>query len=135
MALDGINWPSTNPKKLHVTFSTKTSLERAISSDNDAHQKGNSNKEYYRKVSSKEDSEDLFRKRKHSETQSETVGGLYYDESSQGKRIRSNSEKEAGAEEKSDSPKPKKHLDDLFRKTKALPCIYWMPNQLKDSKS
>jgi len=37
--------------------------------------------------------------------------------------------------DKSASPKPKKHLDDLFRKTKALPSIYWMPKQQKEVKS
>jgi len=134
MALDGIKWPSTNPKMLIVTFSNKKVLEQA-NIDNDVPMKSNVNKEYYRRVSSKDESEEQFRKRKHSESQSEAAGGLYYEESSQGKRIRNNSEKEAGAEEKSDSPKPKKRLDDLFRKTKALPCIYWMPKQLKDSKS
>jgi len=132
MALDGIKWPSTNPKKLTATFSTKKVLEKA-NSDNDAPQKSNLN-EHYRRVSSKDESEDLLRKRKLSETQSESVGG-HYEETFQGKRIRNNSEKDAGTEEKSGSPKPKKHLDDLFRKTKALPCIYWMPKQQKDLKS
>jgi apoptotic chromatin condensation inducer in the nucleus len=134
MALDGTKWPSTNPKMLTATFSTKKVLVKA-NTDNDVPLRSNLNKDNYRRVSSKDESEDLFRKRKHSETQSEAAGGLYYEESAQGKRIRNSSEKEAGTEEKSDSPKPKKHLDDLFRKTKALPCIYWMPKQLKDSKS
>lgn len=28
---------------------------------------------------------------------------------------------------KEDDPPPAKLLDDLFRKTKATPCIYWLP--------
>lgn len=28
---------------------------------------------------------------------------------------------------KEDEPPPAKLLDDLFRKTKATPCIYWLP--------
>lgn len=28
---------------------------------------------------------------------------------------------------KEDEPPPAKLLDDLFKKTKAIPCIYWLP--------
>ena len=33
----------------------------------------------------------------------------------------------AGAAAKVEEEPPAKLLDDLFRKTKALPCIYWLP--------
>jgi len=32
-----------------------------------------------------------------------------------------------GAAAKVEEEPPAKLLDDLFRKTKALPCIYWLP--------
>jgi len=135
MALDDVKWPSTNPKKLNVTFSTKDVLEKAIN-DNDVPQKSTLSREYNRRVNSKDEIEDPSHKRKLSETPSDTLSGNYFEASLLSKRVRNDSEKEAMAEgDKSASPKPKKHLDDLFRKTKALPSIYWMPKQQREAKS
>ena len=131
MALDGVKWPSTNPKKLIVTFSNKELLEKAIR-DNSAPEKSNIITEYSRRVSNREEHEDLSRKRKYSENQTDSLRDKYREDALISKRVRNDSEKEASAEkEKTTSPKPKKHLDDLFRKTKALPCIYWLPKQQK----
>jgi apoptotic chromatin condensation inducer in the nucleus len=140
MALDGVKWPSINPKTLSVAFSTKKILEQAIES-NELPLKTSSNKDYHRGVSSTSNREeggsrgaDLFRKRKYSDN-NESADESDNHESS--KRERIDSEKAAIEEtEKEKSPaKPKKHLDDLFRKTKALPSIYWLPKQQKISKS
>ena len=135
MALDGVKWPSTNPKKLIVTFSNKELLEKAIR-DNSAPEKSNIITEYSRRVSNREEHEDLSRKRKYSENQTDSLRDKYREGALISKRVRNDSEKEASAEkEKTTSPKPKKHLDDLFRKTKALPCIYWLPKQQKQDTS
>ena len=134
MALDDVKWPSTNPKKLSVTFSTKEVLEKAIK-DNDVPPKITLSREYNRRVSSKDEIEDLSHKRKLSETHSDSMSGNYHEVPLLSKRMRNDSEKEVRAKDKSASPKPKKHLDDLFRKTKALPSIYWMPKQQKQAKS
>jgi hypothetical protein len=132
MALDGVKWPSTNPKKLNVTFSTKKVLERAIY-DNEVPLKISSNKEYQRSSSSRDERNDSVRKRKHSEGQE---GASASNNHESNKRIRKSSEKEVEPEvDRSHSPRPRKRLDDLFRKTNALPCIYWLPKQQKVSKS
>lgn len=43
------------------------------------------------------------------------------------KRDRKRSQNGENRKEKVEDETPVKHLDDLFRKTKATPCIYWMP--------
>ena len=134
MALDGVKWPSTNPKTLSVTFSTKNTLEKAID-ENNIPQRNSLNKEYSQKMRSKDEIGDQLYKRKYSETEREIISSNQNEEILKNKRSKSNSDNEMIKREKSTSPKPKKHLDDLFRKTKALPCIYWMPKQIKEPKS
>ena len=134
MALDGVKWPSTNPKTLSVTFSTKNTLEKAID-ENSIPQRNSLNKEYSQKMRSKDEIGDQLYKRKYSETEREIISSNQNEEILKNKRSKSNSDNEMIKREKSTSPKPKKHLDDLFRKTKALPCIYWMPKQIKEPKS
>merc|ERR1712183_868880 len=104
--------------------------------DNSAPEKSNIITEYSRRVSNREEQEDLSRKRKYSENQTDSSRDKYREDALISKRVRNDSEKEASVEkEKTASPKPKKRLDDLFRKTKALPCIYWLPKQQKQDTS
>ena len=133
MALDGVKWPSTNPKTLSVTFSTKNTLEKAID-ENNIPQRHMLSKEYSQKMRSNDDIGDQLYKRKYSETEREIKSSNQNEEMLKIKRSKPNIDNEIIKGEKSTSPKPKKHLDDLFRKTKALPCIYWMPKQLKEPK-
>ena len=135
MALDGVKWPSTNPKTLSVTFSTKSILDKAINENNVPH-RNIINKEYSQKMRSQDENGDQLYKRKYSETEHEVVINSNQREDVQNnKRAKLSTDNEITKREKSKSPKPKKHLDDLFRKTKALPCIYWMPKQSKETKS
>ena len=134
MALDGVKWPSTNPKTLSVTFSTKSILEKAIN-ENSIPNRNTITKEFSQKMRSKQDPGEQLNKRKYSETEREVITSNQHEDMLNIKRAKLNSENETIKGEKSSSPKPKKHLDDLFRKTKALPCIYWMPKQLKEPKS
>ena len=134
MALDGVKWPSTNPKTLSVTFSTKSILEKAINENNIPH-RNTINNEFSQRMRSKDENGDQLYKRKYSETEREVITTNEQKEMFNNKRAKLISENESIKGEKSSSPKPKKHLDDLFRKTKALPCIYWMPKQSKEAKS
>ena len=134
MALDGVKWPSTNPKTLSVTFSTKSILDKAINENNVPH-RNIINKEYSQKMRSQEENGDQLYKRKYSETEREVISSNQREDVQNNKRAKLSTDNEITKREKSKSPKPKKHLDDLFRKTKALPCIYWMPKQSKETKS
>merc|ERR1712203_801152 len=134
MALDGVKWPSTNPKTLSVTFSTKSILDKAINENNVPH-RNIINKEYSQKMRSQDENGDQLYKRKYSETEREVISSNQREDIQNNKRAKLSTDNEITKREKSKSPKPKKHLDDLFRKTKALPCIYWMPKQSKETKS
>ncbi|XP_078491539.1 uncharacterized protein LOC100185590 [Ciona intestinalis] len=62
------------------------------------------------------------------------------DQDKESKRKRENTppvheEKRRRHEDKRPPPEPPKLLDDLFRKTKAIPCVYWLPlteNQIRE---
>jgi len=70
----------------------------------------------------------IYRKRKYSDdTHSLRAGNKISNESTPNREI-SNHEND-GVEVKTNSIKPKKHLDDIFKKTKTTPCLYWRPSQ------
>merc|ERR1712223_464140 len=64
MALDGVKWPSTNPKTLSVTFSTKSILDKAIN-ENNVPTRHIINKEYSQKMRSQDENGDQLYKRKY----------------------------------------------------------------------
>ena len=140
MALDGVKWPSSNQKKLIVTFSSDehfqrqsveaVSLSRAASEsaqsslkrsaaggDRDAHESyGESRKRPRRdSASMHEADEEDGRDHKEKTASARLIG--------RGGATATEAEKEA------------KSLEVLFKKTKALPSIYWMPKADSSSSS
>ncbi|XP_063972218.1 apoptotic chromatin condensation inducer in the nucleus [Diachasmimorpha longicaudata] len=149
-ALHGISWPTSNPKKIQVEYSAKEEMEKAkesskdqplsrkleASSGADAWQQDWGRDEKSNAATKvtvvrewdlgKEDGQHLLLNDKEKETK---------DRDKKRRQARSRSptlEAHLPAparkfKKKEDEPPPAKLLDDLFRKTKAAPCIYWLP--------
>ncbi|EFN74327.1 Apoptotic chromatin condensation inducer in the nucleus [Camponotus floridanus] len=145
-ALHGISWPMSNPKKLHVEYATKEDMEAAresskeqpvarkaepLSSDPWQQDWSRDEKINTTKVTvvrewdlGKEDGQQHIREKEREKKEHDKK-----------RRARSRSPAldahlSAPArkfKKKEDDPPPAKLLDDLFRKTKATPCIYWLP--------
>lgn len=145
-ALHGISWPMSNPKKLHVEYATKEDMEVAresskeqpvarkaepLSSDPWQQDWSRDEKINTTKVTivrewdlGKEDGQQHLREKEREKKEHDKK-----------RRARSRSPAldahlSAPArkfKKKEDDPPPAKLLDDLFRKTKAVPCIYWLP--------
>ncbi|XP_071626084.1 uncharacterized protein Acn isoform X1 [Temnothorax longispinosus] len=145
-ALHGISWPMSNPKKLHVEYATKEDMETAresskeqpvarktepLSSDSWQQDWSRDEKTNMTKVTvvrewdlGKEDGQQHIREKEREKKDHDKK-----------RRVRSRSPTldahlSAPArkfKKKEDDPPPAKLLDDLFRKTKATPCIYWLP--------
>ncbi|EZA48094.1 apoptotic chromatin condensation inducer in the nucleus isoform X2 [Ooceraea biroi] len=145
-ALHGISWPMSNPKKLHVEYATREDMEAAresskeqpiarktepLSSDSWQQDWGRDEKTNTTKVTvvrewdlGKEDGQQHMREKEREKKEHDKK-----------RRARSRSPAldthlSAPArkfKKKEDDPPPAKLLDDLFRKTKATPCIYWLP--------
>ena len=113
MALDGVKWPSVNPKTLSVTFTTKSVLEQAKSGNVVPQAPNNRSKTQDRS----RPEEPAVRKRKHSGAE----------EKISTKQPRHDPKVE-------EDNQPKQSLDDLFCKTKTAPCIYWLPKVPLDKK-
>ncbi|KMQ93428.1 apoptotic chromatin condensation inducer in the nucleus [Lasius niger] len=145
-ALHGISWPMSNPKKLHVEYATNEDMEAAresskeqpvarkaepLSSDPWQQDWGRDEKINTTKVTvvrewdlGKEDGQQHLREKEREKKE-------------QDKKRRARSRSPAldahlsaparKFKKKEDDPPPAKLLDDLFRKTKAVPCIYWLP--------
>ncbi|XP_018397096.1 PREDICTED: apoptotic chromatin condensation inducer in the nucleus isoform X2 [Cyphomyrmex costatus] len=144
-ALHGISWPMSNPKKLHVEYATKEDMETArelskeqpvarktepLTSDLwqqdwSRDEKTNTKVTVVREWDlGKEDGQQHIREKEREKKEHDKK-----------RRVRSRSpildaHLSAPArkfKKKEDDPPPAKLLDDLFRKTKATPCIYWLP--------
>ncbi|KAK2582524.1 hypothetical protein KPH14_004819 [Odynerus spinipes] len=146
-ALHGISWPVSNPKRLHVEYATKDDMEmaRELSKDQPVTRKtepllttdswqqdwGREERTNSAKVVvvrewdlGKEDGQQHVKEKER-------------DKKEQDKKRRQRSRSPAleahlpaparKFKKKEDDPPPAKLLDDLFRKTKATPCIYWLP--------
>lgn len=148
-ALHGISWPLSNPKKLQVEYATKEDMESAQESSQDVN---NSRKD---DAFGQTDSwqHDWIREERNQAAGVKVTVVREWDlgkedgqqhvlkddrekkEMEKKKRQRSQSpvteiHLPAPArkfKKKEDEPPPAKLLDDLFRKTKATPCIYWLP--------
>ena len=123
MALDGVKWPSSNQKKLIVTFSSDDHfLRQSQSSVSLSKQPPRLPASSTSASDSIETSSSSAIKRSASEN---------YEEGRERKRGRQDSEglaagPQQGLQEK-EAKKEQKSLEVLFQKTKALPSIYWMP--------
>ena len=145
-ALHGISWPVSNPKRLHVEYATKDDMElaRELSKDQSIPRKTeplvpsdswqqdwNREERTNTKVMvvrewdlGKEDGQQHMKEKEREKKEHDKK-----------RRQRSRSpavEAHLPAparkfKKKEDDPPPAKLLDDLFRKTKATPCIYWLP--------
>lgn len=147
-ALHGISWPLSNPKKLQVEYASKEDMELAressedqpISRKEEPHLADSWQRDWSRDDKNqvggtkvvvvrewdlgKEDGQQHLVKEEREKKDLQKI-----------KRQRSQSplaEVHLPAparkfKKKEDEPPPAKLLDDLFRKTKALPCIYWLP--------
>ncbi|XP_076244444.1 apoptotic chromatin condensation inducer acinus [Calliopsis andreniformis] len=145
-ALHGISWPVSNPKRLHVEYATKEDMElaREMSKDQSIPRKTeplvasdswqqdwNREERTNTKVMvvrewdlGKEDGQQHMKEKEREKKDHDKK-----------RRQRSRSpavETHLPAparkfKKKEDEPPPAKLLDDLFRKTKATPCIYWLP--------
>ena len=146
MALDGVKWPSSNQKKLIVTFSSDehfqrqsveaVSLSRAASEsaqsslkrsaaggDRDAHESYGEGRKRPRRDSASMHEADEEDGRDHKEkTASARLTGR-------------GGAAAAGGATATEAEKEAKSLEVLFKKTKALPSIYWMPKADSSSSS
>ncbi|XP_064076600.1 uncharacterized protein LOC113394453 [Vanessa tameamea] len=146
-ALHGVTWPVSNPKTLHVDFSTEEDFDKAkANEDTDNAQastipgtvedwlreqdlkreKGEIDKPWEKKASMRE--WDYGKNEKNKETG--RPDKMLRDERPLEKRRHRTPERSpepARKFKKKEEEAPAKLLDDLFRKTKTTPCIYWLP--------
>uniref|UniRef100_A0A8B9JNQ6 Apoptotic chromatin condensation inducer 1 n=1 Tax=Astyanax mexicanus TaxID=7994 RepID=A0A8B9JNQ6_ASTMX len=144
-ALHGVKWPSSNPKVLRVDFCEQDELDfhKGLLPGDDPRVQGpgpvprpaappDQWAEREREMERRE------RTRSEREWDRDKVRDFGREDREAGRRSRSRDRdrrrKERGKSkerkaEKKDKPEepPAKLLDDLFRKTKAAPCIYWLP--------
>lgn len=121
-ALDDMKWPDTSPKRLSVSYSNTNALEQAIC-ESDSYDQNDSKKESNRSM----DCESPFRKRKNSDV-ARSLKAKIRGHSESPDRSSPDNERSL-IRSKTNSRKPKKNLDEIFKKTKAIPCIYWQPRQ------
>uniref|UniRef100_A0A2A4JEB9 RRM domain-containing protein n=1 Tax=Heliothis virescens TaxID=7102 RepID=A0A2A4JEB9_HELVI len=144
-ALHGVTWPVSNPKTLQVDFSTQEAFDKAkVNEDADSapvstipgtvedwlreqdmkRERGELEKPWERKAATRE--WDLGKNDKDKDKDNK----LRRDERPIDKRRHRSPEKSpepARKFKKKEEEAPAKLLDDLFRKTKTTPCIYWLP--------
>ncbi|KAG1688200.1 Apoptotic chromatin condensation inducer in the nucleus [Nymphon striatum] len=124
-SLHDTKWPASNPKLLSVDYSTEEALDIRLEHTNHSGPISKPEKEKERKLERKkpqdESSAPIREWDRHKLTQSP-------DRNDRHKRRRHSSghDKREETSTKEEEP-PAKLLDDLFRKTKATPCIYWLP--------
>ncbi|XP_051159038.1 apoptotic chromatin condensation inducer in the nucleus isoform X2 [Leptopilina boulardi] len=148
-ALHGISWPLSNPKKLQVEYATKEDMELAQESSQEI---TNSRKDdNFGQADSWQ--HDWIREERNQTGGVKVTVVREWDlgkEDGQQHVIKDEREKKEMEKKKrqrsqtpvteihlpaparkfkkkEDEPPPAKLLDDLFRKTKATPCIYWLP--------
>ncbi|XP_075991769.1 uncharacterized protein LOC142987103 [Anticarsia gemmatalis] len=143
-ALHGVTWPVSNPKTLQVDFSTEEAFEKTKTNEETdsapvstipgtvedwlreqdmKQERGEMEKPWERKAATRE--WDLGKNDKDKEKDK-----LRRDERPIDKRRHRSPEKSpepARKFKKKEEEAPAKLLDDLFRKTKTTPCIYWLP--------
>lgn len=114
MALDGVKWPVSNPKTLHVTFSSEEALKKLKESEESVRGGGlgdlsgriGGTREWDRNKVSQEG------EKRERETE---------------RRERDRKDRRERSKEASPEKKPTKTLEELFRKTTTTPSIYWLP--------
>ncbi|OWR49179.1 acinus [Danaus plexippus plexippus] len=146
-ALHGVTWPVSNPKTLHVDFSTEEDFNKAqenVGTENTQtstipgtvedwlreqdmkREKGDGQKPWERKAAMRE--WDMGKNDKDKEV-SRPEKMVREERPLEKRRHRTpeRSPEPARKFKKKEEEAPAKLLDDLFRKTKTTPCIYWLP--------
>ena len=122
MALDGVKWPSSNQKKLIVTFTTNEHFERqskeAVSLTRGPTASAFDSSDRGQKRNARENSEDNANRKRPRRDSNEI-------EDNHRKRKISASKDEQPPQAKREA----KSLEVLFNKTKTLPSIYWKPKE------
>uniref|UniRef100_H3B6Z3 SAP domain-containing protein n=1 Tax=Latimeria chalumnae TaxID=7897 RepID=H3B6Z3_LATCH len=148
-ALHGVKWPQSNPKLLTVDFAEQEQLDfhRGLLPEKPSEQKPPEevlhpdHREQERAVQDQWAERELeMQRRERTRSEREWDRGKVREyKHEEGRRSRSRSrdrrrkerakskEKKSEKKEKAQEEPPAKLLDDLFRKTKAAPCIYWLP--------
>ncbi|XP_077354225.1 uncharacterized protein acin1a isoform X2 [Festucalex cinctus] len=155
-ALHGVKWPQSNPKFLNVDFCQQDELdfhkglgaaEKPVMEDqwlvsnrfqaagippllSKRDQWAEREREMERREKARSEREwDRDKVREFGKARNDGEGGPCRSRSRERRRKESGKSKEKKTEkkEKAAEEPPAKLLDDLFRKTKAAPCIYWLP--------
>lgn len=126
-ALHGIHWPTSNPKTLVVDYSTVEDLENRMSGKDATNPPVakveptmRTTSAAVQSIESKRDKADKVREWDLGKT-----GEQGSEKEQATKEVRPVGEDDEEVKPKDETPA--KLLDDLFRKTKATPCIYWLP--------
>ncbi|XP_062587910.1 apoptotic chromatin condensation inducer in the nucleus-like, partial [Saccostrea cucullata] len=156
-ALHGTQWPSSNPKVLRVEYASQEELERFQNADKpivitkevkqdtrkEREEKERAEREARREARKKEEEEEKKRRRtppmrewdrhkiRQSQEREEGPPRRGRSRSRSPKRGRGRSGEQDSRRDRRDQKvedePPAKLLDDLFKKTKTTPCIYWIP--------
>jgi len=136
MALDGVKWPSSNQKKLIVTFSSDEHFERqsqeavSLSKGLPEATREPASASSLKRSAARDESSGESRKRYRRDS--------HGDEKDQKKRsgdLGRAASASATDTTDTDAKRETKSLEVLFKKTKALPSIYWMPKAQASSSS
>uniref|UniRef100_A0A3Q2QUV4 Apoptotic chromatin condensation inducer 1a n=1 Tax=Fundulus heteroclitus TaxID=8078 RepID=A0A3Q2QUV4_FUNHE len=153
-ALHGVKWPQSNPKVLRVDFCQQEELDYQKNPTVAANKPGGEDpgaaagrgrasgpppllperdqwaereREMERRERARAEREwDRDKVKEFGKAGEEKEGGPRRSQSRERRRKERAKSKEKKPEKKAEDP-PAKLLDDLFRKTKAVPCIYWLP--------
>uniref|UniRef100_A0A3B5LI95 Apoptotic chromatin condensation inducer 1a n=2 Tax=Xiphophorus couchianus TaxID=32473 RepID=A0A3B5LI95_9TELE len=155
-ALHGVKWPQSNPKVLRVDFCQQDELDYQKNSSGAGDRPGGGEdtgpaapgrgrtsglpsllperdqwaereREMERRERARAEREwDRDKVKEFGKPGEEREGGPQRSQSREKRRKERGKSKEKKMEKKAEDP-PAKLLDDLFRKTNAVPCIYWLP--------
>ncbi|KAG6459337.1 hypothetical protein O3G_MSEX011336 [Manduca sexta] len=146
-ALHGVKWPVSNPKTLQVDFSTPDAFDKAKSNE-DADNAQTSTipgtvEDWLREQDQKRERGEVVNekpwerkaamrewdvgKNEKNEKEREKVRREERPPEKRRHRSQERSPEPARKFKKKEEEAPAKLLDDLFRKTKTTPCIYWLP--------
>ena len=143
MALDGVKWPSSNQKKLIVTFSSEEHFQRqsveAVSLSRAASESA-SQSSLKRSVASAGDSREAHESYGESRKRPRRDSASMHEADEEDgrdhkKKTGRGGAAAAGGATATEAEKEAKSLEVLFKKTKALPSIYWMPKADSSSSS
>ncbi|CAK1603358.1 unnamed protein product [Parnassius mnemosyne] len=143
-ALHGVTWPVSNPKTLHVDFSTQEEFDKAKANEETDNAQASTMpgtvEDWLREQDLKRERGELDKPWERKTMREWDVGKndrgkeqekekLRRDDRSLEKRRHHTPERspEPAKKFKKKEEAPAKLLDDLFRKTKTTPCIYWLP--------